>query len=45
LSGLQKFIVDDETRKVVGFHHVGYGAKDAFQDYLMRRPEGITIDE
>ena len=47
LSGLQKCIVDGETRKVVGFHHVGYGAKDAFQylDYLMRRPEGITLDE
>ena len=47
LSGLQKCIVDGETRKIVGFHHVGYGAKDAFQylDYLMRRPEGITLDE
>jgi dihydrolipoamide dehydrogenase len=47
LSGLQKCIVDGETRRVVGFHHVGYGAKDAFQylDYLMRRPEGITLDE
>jgi 2-oxopropyl-CoM reductase (carboxylating) len=47
LSGLQKCIIDGETRRIVGFHHVGYGAKDAFQylDYLMRRPEGITIDE
>jgi len=32
---------------VLGAHHVGYGAKDAFQylDYLIRRPEGITMDE
>ena len=44
LSGLQKCVIDSATRRVVGFHHVGYGAKDAFQylDYLMRRPEGIT---
>jgi len=47
LSGLQKCVIDGDTRKIVGFHHVGYGAKDSFQylDYLMRRPEGITIDE
>ena len=34
-------------RKVVGAHHCGYGAKDAFQylDYLIHRPEGLTIDE
>jgi 2-oxopropyl-CoM reductase (carboxylating) len=47
LSGLQKCVIDSATRRIVGFHHVGYGAKDAFQylDYLMRRPEGITVDE
>ncbi|MDQ6661274.1 MAG: dihydrolipoamide dehydrogenase, partial [Chloroflexota bacterium] len=47
LSGLQKVVVDGESRRILGFHHVGFGAKDAFQylDYLMRRPEGITIDE
>lgn len=47
LSGLQKCIVDGSTRRVLGFHHVGYGAKDAFQylDYLLRRPDGLTIDE
>ena len=47
LSGFQKAIVDSHTRRMLGFHHVGYGAKDAFQylDYLMRRPEGLTIDE
>jgi dihydrolipoamide dehydrogenase len=47
LSGFQKCIIDRDTRRILGFHHVGYGAKDAFQylDYLMRRTEGITIDE
>ena len=46
LSGFQKLVVDGESRKVVGAHHVGYGAKDAFQylDYLIHRPEGLTID-
>lgn len=47
LSGFQKCVVDGDTRRILGFHHVGYGAKDAFQylDYLLRRPEGITVDE
>ena len=47
LSGFQKAVVDGDTRRMLGFHHVGYGAKDAFQylDHLMRRPGGITIDE
>jgi dihydrolipoamide dehydrogenase len=47
LSGFQKAVVDGDTRRMLGFHHVGFGAKDAFQylDHLMRRPGGITIDE
>jgi 2-oxopropyl-CoM reductase (carboxylating) len=47
LSGFQKCVIDRATRRILGFHHVGYGAKDAFQylDHLLRRPEGITIDE
>lgn len=47
LSGLQKVVINGDTRRILGFHHVGFGAKDAFQylDHLMRRPEGITIDE
>jgi pyruvate/2-oxoglutarate dehydrogenase complex dihydrolipoamide dehydrogenase (E3) component len=46
LSGFQKLVVDGGSRKVVGAHHVGYGAKDAFQylDYLIHRPEGLTVD-
>ncbi|MBV9816906.1 MAG: NAD(P)/FAD-dependent oxidoreductase [Solirubrobacterales bacterium] len=47
LTGLLKCVIDGESRRVLGFHHIGYGAKDAFQylDYLLRRPEGLTIDE
>ncbi|MGE3287756.1 MAG: FAD-dependent oxidoreductase [Pseudonocardia sp.] len=47
LSGFQKLVVDGTTRKVLGAHHVGYGAKDAFQylDHLIHRPEGLTIDQ
>ncbi|HVN13090.1 MAG TPA: FAD-dependent oxidoreductase [Kineosporiaceae bacterium] len=46
LSGFQKLVVDGASRKVLGAHHVGYGAKDAFQylDYLIHRPEGLTVD-
>jgi pyruvate/2-oxoglutarate dehydrogenase complex dihydrolipoamide dehydrogenase (E3) component len=47
LSGFQKLVIDSDSRRVVGAHHVGYGAKDAFQylDHLIHRPEGLTIDE
>lgn len=47
LTGFLKAVVDGDSRKVLGFHHVGYGAKDAFQylDHLLRQPQGITIDE
>ncbi len=47
LSGWLKLVIDADSRKVLGAHHVGFGAKDAFQyiDYLIRRPEGFTIDE
>jgi pyruvate/2-oxoglutarate dehydrogenase complex dihydrolipoamide dehydrogenase (E3) component len=31
LSGFQKAVVDAESRRMLGFHHVGFGAKDAFQ--------------
>ena len=47
LTGFQKCVIDSASRRVVGFHHVGFGAKDAFQylDFLLRRPGGLTIDE
>ena len=46
-TGFQKCVVDARSRRVVGVHHVGYGAKDAFQylHYLISRPGGITVDE
>ena len=46
-TGFQKCVIDPGSRKVVGIHHAGYGAKTAFQylHHLMRRPEGLTIDE
>jgi pyruvate/2-oxoglutarate dehydrogenase complex dihydrolipoamide dehydrogenase (E3) component len=45
-SGFQKCVIDGDSRRVVGAHHVGFGAKDAFQylDYLIHRPEGLTVD-
>ncbi|HEV2931654.1 MAG TPA: FAD-dependent oxidoreductase [Streptosporangiaceae bacterium] len=47
LSGWLKLVLDADSRRVLGAHHVGFGAKDAFQyiDYLIRRPEGFTIDD
>ncbi|MHB1820080.1 MAG: FAD-dependent oxidoreductase, partial [Streptosporangiaceae bacterium] len=47
LSGWLKLVIDADSRKILGAHHVGFGAKDAFQyiDYLIRRPEGFTIDQ
>ena len=47
LSGWLKLVIDADSRKVLGAHHVGYGAKDAFQylDHLIHRPEGLTIDD
>jgi dihydrolipoamide dehydrogenase len=42
---MQKCVYDGKTRRLLGAHHVGFGAKDAFQylDHLLRK--GITIDE
>ena len=46
-TGYQKCVIVCASRKVVGIHHAGYGAKTAFQylHYLMNRPEGLTVDE
>lgn len=47
LSGMLKSVIDADTRKIVGLHYVGFGIKNAFQylDYLIKRPEGWTIDQ
>lgn len=46
-TGFEKCVIDAATRRIVGLHHVGFGAKDAFQylDHLLRRPGGLPIDE
>jgi len=46
-TGFQKCVIDAESRRVVGIHHAGHGAKNAFSylHHLMTRPEGFTIDE
>jgi dihydrolipoamide dehydrogenase len=45
LTGFQKCVYDGRSRRLLGAHHVGFGAKDAFQylDHLIRK--GITVDE
>ncbi len=45
LSGFQKLIFDGDTRRVIGAHHVGYGAKDAFQYLNVLVKKGLTIDQ
>ncbi len=45
MSGFQKLIIDGETRRIIGAHHVGYGAKDAFQYLNALVKRGLTIDE
>ena len=45
LSGFQKLVIDGDSRKVLGAHHVGCGAKDGFQ-YLSRMVKaGLTVDD
>jgi 2-oxopropyl-CoM reductase (carboxylating) len=45
MSGFQKLIIDGDTRRIIGAHHVGYGAKDAFQYLNALVKRGLTIDE
>jgi pyruvate/2-oxoglutarate dehydrogenase complex dihydrolipoamide dehydrogenase (E3) component len=45
MSGYQKLIVDGDSRRVVGAHHVGYGAKDSFQYLAPLVKRGLTVDE
>ena len=46
-TGFQKAVFDARSRKLVGAHHVGFGAKDSFQylDYLIHQTDGLTIDQ
>jgi 2-oxopropyl-CoM reductase (carboxylating) len=45
MSGYQKLIIDSDTRRVLGAHHVGYGAKDAFQYLNVLVKQGLTVDQ
>jgi dihydrolipoamide dehydrogenase len=47
LTGFAKLVIAADSRKIVGAHYCGSGVKNVFQylDHLIRRPEGITIDE
>lgn len=45
MSGFQKLVIDSDTRKVLGAHHVGYGAKDAFQYLFQLYRRGLTVDD
>ena len=46
-TGFQKCVIDAGSRRVLGIHHAGYGAKGGFQylHHLISRPGGLTIDE
>ncbi len=46
-TGFQKAVFDATSRKLVGAHHVGYGAKDGFQylDHMIHTGDGVTIDQ
>ena len=45
MSGFQKILIDGDSRRVLGAHHVGYGAKDAFQYLYALYRQGLSIDQ
>lgn len=45
MSGFQKAVIEPKSRRFVGFHHVGYGAKAAFQYLAVLIDKGLTVDE
>jgi pyruvate/2-oxoglutarate dehydrogenase complex dihydrolipoamide dehydrogenase (E3) component len=45
MSGFQKLLIDGDTRRILGAHHVGYGAKDGFQYLCALWKRGLTVDE
>ena len=45
MSGFQKLIIDAGSRRVVGAHHVGFGAKDSFQYLYALVKQGLTVDQ
>jgi len=45
MNGFLKAVIDADTRKFLGFHHVGYGAKDGFQYLAYLLKIGWTVDQ
>ncbi len=45
LSGFQKLVIDGDSRRVLGAHHVGYGARDSFQYLNVLVKQGLTVDQ
>lgn len=45
MSGFQKLVIDGDSRRILGAHHVGYGGKDAFQYLNVLVKQGLTIDQ
>lgn len=45
MSGFQKAVIEPKSRRFVGFWHVGYGAKAAFQYLAVLMDKGLTVDE
>jgi dihydrolipoamide dehydrogenase len=44
-AGFQKMIYDAYSGKVLGLHHVGYGAKDSFTYLTHLMEQGLTVDQ
>ncbi|MFH1933387.1 MAG: NAD(P)/FAD-dependent oxidoreductase [Pseudomonadota bacterium] len=44
-TGFQKMIYDADSGKVLGLHHVGYGAKDSFTYLAYLMEKGLTVDQ
>jgi pyruvate/2-oxoglutarate dehydrogenase complex dihydrolipoamide dehydrogenase (E3) component len=45
MSGFQKLVIDGDSRRVLGAHHVGYGARDGFQFLNVLVKQGLTVDQ
>lgn len=44
-TGFQKMLYDGSSGKVLGLHHVGYGAKDSFSYLAYLMEKGLTIEQ
>jgi len=44
-TGFQKMLYDGPSGKVLGLHHVGYGAKDSFSYLAYLMEKGLTIEQ